>query len=114
METKSIGAAKEPLNGGSVRRLVRRPCEIGHAHCERDGDLVIQEVQPPLEMERGQPPRPWVFRFYLCRHHRAAWNRQRLPHCNKLEVIDYIPDSELLPNDNLTHDCRALSFRLRP
>ena len=44
---------------------------------------------------------PWVFRYYLCRWHRAAWNRTRLEGQKKMTVLEYRPDSELLPNDKL-------------
>lgn len=66
--------------------------------CARQGDLVMQTVEPPLEMKRCEKPMPWVFRYYLCRWHRAAYNRNRLRHCKKAEVVDYVPDEILLPN----------------
>lgn len=42
MKTRSIGAAKEPLNGGSVRRLVRHwMCRFGIHHLK-----TIQQSEP--------------------------------------------------------------------
>jgi hypothetical protein len=63
----------------------RKPCDL----CGKPGQLVFQSV------ENSGPHRPWVFRYYLCRWHRAAYttldgSRVRRP------VITYVPDSELL------------------
>ena len=57
--------------------------------CGKPGQLVFQSV------EDSGPMRPWVWRYYLCRWHRAAYttldgSRVRRP------VISYVPDSELL------------------
>ena len=44
-------------------------------------------------------PNPWVFRYWLCRWHRAAWNRNRLANRKRVAVIDFVPDDELIPPD---------------
>lgn len=92
METSTNAALPVPL-----QRLVRL-CEGGRSACSRPGELVIQDVMGPLEFERGKPARPWVFRWYLCPHHRGAWNRTRLDHCKKLTQVEYVDDEILLPN----------------
>ncbi|NCC62989.1 MAG: hypothetical protein EOM12_19225 [Verrucomicrobiae bacterium] len=66
--------------------------------CNREGQLVCQSVQPPLEMKRGEAPVPWVFRYYLCRWHRAAENRSRTNGQRKMNVLEYIDDATLLAN----------------
>jgi hypothetical protein len=82
----SLGAA----TGSAIRR-----CE----KCNREGQLVDQAAQPGSK--HGPPSMhyaPWVFRYYLCRWDRAAWNRTRLDGQKKMTVLEYRPDSELLPN----------------
>lgn len=67
--------------------------------CNRKGDLICQTVQPPArnvfgEIEEGK----WIFRYYLCRWHRAARNRF-LPFDKRKKVIKHIEDSILLKQD---------------
>ena len=76
---------------------VRHTCE----KCNRDGDLVCQTVHPPPR--NSDPSRypgdltgPWVFRYYLCRWHRAALNRTRMDRQSKTTVIEYVDDATLL------------------
>jgi hypothetical protein len=88
----------EAADSGLLQPRLVRLCEGGRSGCSRPGDLVIQDVMEPLEFERGKPARPWVFRHYLCQHHRGAWNRTRLDHCKKLTVVEYVDDEILLPN----------------
>ena len=63
----------------------RKHCD----ECERPGQLVCQAV------ENSGPHRPWVFRYYLCRWHRAA-SRDLDGKRPGSPVIPYVPDSELL------------------
>jgi len=81
-----------------LKAIVRHSCE----KCNREGQLVSQTVQPPLEMKRGEAPVPWVFRYYLCRWHRAGWNRTRMDGQRKLTVLDYVDDETLLANAELS------------
>jgi hypothetical protein len=63
--------------------------------CNKDGELVAQ-------FRCGANKRvgimePWVFRYYLCRWHRAGENRK-----NKEKVlvpIEFIPDEKILELD---------------
>ncbi len=73
----------------------RRCCE----KCNREGQLVAQEAQPG---SMGRAIGGWVFRYYLCRWHRAAWNRTRFEWQVRMIVLDYRPDSELLPWNGAT------------
>ena len=70
--------------------LVRHSCEL----CSRDGQLVCQSVKH----NPTNPASPWVFRYYLCRWHRAAWNRQRIDCQRKMTVLEYVDDKTLLAN----------------
>jgi hypothetical protein len=62
--------------------------------CNRPGQLV-QQFGNPAHPSMGIPA-PWVFRYYLCRWHRAAWNRNKMPSQCKMKVIQYKPDNEVL------------------
>jgi len=57
--------------------------------CTKPGQLVFQAV------ENSGPPRPWVFRYHLCRWHRAASRNLDGKRVGR-PVISYVPDSELL------------------
>jgi hypothetical protein len=57
--------------------------------CSREGKLVQQFVNN-FDGVR------YVFRHYLCRYHKAPWNRNKLSRQRKLEYIDFIPDEQLL------------------
>jgi hypothetical protein len=57
--------------------------------CGKPGQLVCQTV------EDIGPMRPWVFRHYLCRWHRAAYRDLDGKRVGR-KVIPYVPDSELL------------------
>jgi len=59
----------------------------------REGDLVRQVVMPSFKPHISEP---WVFRYYLCRWCRGAWNRYRLPTQQKITVLKYRPDAELV------------------
>lgn len=61
-------------------------------HCSRDGQLVVQDV---LRLA-ATGPNPWVFRYWLCRWHRASWNRRRMAEQKKLSIVEFVPDEELL------------------
>jgi hypothetical protein len=88
--------ARDPV---TVPALVRQSC----AHCDRDGQLVCQSVQPKPAYSNPakypfDPAGPWVFRMYLCRWHRAAWNRNRMDCQRKMTVLEYADDATLLAN----------------
>jgi ribosomal protein S14 len=63
----------------------RNHCDL----CGRPGQLVCQTV------ENSGPRRPWVWRYYLCRWHRAAYRDLDGKRVGR-PVIPYVPDSELL------------------
>lgn len=65
--------------------------------CERRGELVCQDPNPGKNYgpESLQYP-PFVFRYYLCRWHRAAWNRHRMRGQKKMKVLAPISDAVLL------------------
>lgn len=62
--------------------------------CNRPGDIVTQVVCGPNK--HCGIDEPFVFRYRLCRWHRAGWNRTLLPGQKKMVVVDYVPDRELL------------------
>jgi hypothetical protein len=66
--------------------------------CHREGDLVCQTVRPKPQNSRfpSDPKGPWVFRYYLCRWHRAAGNRTRMAGLRRIKIINYIDDAILL------------------
>ena len=66
------------------------------AYCSREGDLVMQDAMPPNPREGIE--HYWVFRFYLCRYHRAAENRRRRPG-TKVHVLEYYDDDAVLCED---------------
>jgi hypothetical protein len=71
--------------------------------CKREGQLVCQSVEPmPRDSDPSRYPGdatgPWVFRGYLCRWHRGAWNRTRMDCQHKMTVIEYVDDATLLAN----------------
>lgn len=88
---------------GSLHEVVgQHRCE----KCDRPGQLV-QQFGNPAHPSMGIPA-PWVFRYYLCRHHRAAENRKIKGHKKRYGyrkkrtvVIKYLPDSEVLANGEL-------------
>ena len=57
---------------------------------KRPGQLVCQDAIPGQKQAYCVP---WVFRHYLCRWCRAAWNRT---HRRRLTVLDHRPDAEVL------------------
>ena len=63
----------------------RKQCE----KCTKPGQLVYQTV------EDSGPHRPWVFRYYMCRWHRAAYRDLDGKRVGR-KVISHVPDSELL------------------
>lgn len=65
--------------------------------CNRPGQLVCQSVHPGADG-------PWVFRYYLCRWHRAGWNRTRLENQRKIVVREYVDDATLLGGAQRTLD----------
>ena len=68
--------------------------------CDRPGQLVCQDAMPA---RRDGPEslhfNAWVFRYYLCRWHRSAWNRSRMPSQGRMVVLQHKPDSEVLANN---------------
>lgn len=79
--------------------MVRHSCNL----CARDGELVCQAVETkPVNSNpakyHSDPAGPWVFRYYLCRWHRAAWNRTRMDCQRKVTVLEYVDDATLLAN----------------
>jgi hypothetical protein len=62
-------------------------------YCNRRGDLVSQFVCPA----NGIITEAFVFRYYLCRYHRATENRKVKKYgWKRFIVIDFVPDEELL------------------
>ena len=89
---------------GQVQPVVGHSCDNC---CRRPGQLVYQSVQPEprnCDPEKYANDRrgPWVFRYYLCRWCRGAWNRHRLPTERKMTVVEYRPDEEVLANNSIT------------
>lgn len=81
------------------RNAVIQPCN----ECSRSGQLVCQSAEPGSK--QGHPSMhygPWVFRHYLCRWHRAAWNRRRFHGQKRMDVVEYIPDATLLANEKVS------------
>lgn len=86
------------------RSQQRRVSQHSCGQCSRPGDLVCQFAQPATPHSGINAP--WVFRYYLCRWHRAAWNRTRLPNQKKMTVQQLQPDAAVLANTELSsgHD----------
>jgi hypothetical protein len=69
------------------------------ANCfKRIGDLVCQAAMPAQRTLKPPIPEPWVFRHYLCRWCRGAWNRHRMPTQRPMTVLEYKPDADVLAN----------------
>jgi|GEM_PF-3491937 len=89
---------EQPHEGGVLmQRRVRHSCEL----CNRAGQLVCQTVEPKpanskLDKYPQDPRGPWVFRYWLCRWHRAAWNRTRMDSQRKMTVLEYVDDATML------------------
>lgn len=65
--------------------------------CNRSGDIVAQFVIGPNK--HIGIDEEFVFRYRLCRWHRAGWNRRaKLLGQQKMVALDYIEDSQLLNN----------------
>ena len=64
-------------------------------NCYRAGKLVSQFGNPANS--RAGMGSPWVFRFYLCQWHLAAWNRNAAATGSKpLSVLQFKPDNEVI------------------
>ena len=104
MKSKSVQDVTEQSQGvarGSLRRMVgQHVCDQG---CSRPGDLVCQDAMPARKYgPPGMQYDAWVFRYYLCRWHRAAWNKKKMPTQKKMTVLAHKPDAEVLANVRLT------------
>lgn len=73
--------------------ILENRCE---AYCNpnRKGELVCQYVEPPNKL--AGIAEPWVFRHYMCRWCRGAYNRKRFKGQRKMVVLKYRSDEELL------------------
>lgn len=67
--------------------------------CSRPGKLVSQHVIPRKCTGWNQyVDEPWVFRYWMCQWHLAAWNRKRMTGQKKMLVLQWKPDEEVLAN----------------
>jgi hypothetical protein len=86
-----------PLPPGYGRRLGDKLYDNDCDECfKRPGDLVCQDVMPAHQGIGIK--KPWVFRYYLCRYCRSAYNRRVRSSGGERRVVPlaYKDDAELL------------------